>query len=90
MVKPIPDGYHSVTPYLIVKGAARALEFYKKAFNATEIYRFEGVSDPDDMAIVYAIESRDGTRGTLVDAFGVYSDPAVSTVVESIPVQRVA
>jgi PhnB protein len=42
MVKPIPEGYHSVTPYLIVKGAARALEFYKKAFNATELYRMEG------------------------------------------------
>jgi PhnB protein len=42
MVKPIPEGYHSVTPYLIVKGAARALEFYKKAFNATELFRMEG------------------------------------------------
>ena len=35
-VKPIPEGYHSVTPYLIVKGAAKAIEFYKKAFGATE------------------------------------------------------
>ena len=34
--KPIPEGYHSVTPYLIVKGAARAIEFYKQAFGATE------------------------------------------------------
>jgi PhnB protein len=42
MVKPIPDGYHSVTPYLIVKGVARALEFYKKAFNATELVRMDG------------------------------------------------
>jgi PhnB protein len=42
MAKPIPEGYHSVTPYLIVKGAARALEFYKKAFNATELYRLDG------------------------------------------------
>jgi hypothetical protein len=33
-------------------------------------HRFEGVSDPDDMAIVYALESVNGTRGTLVDAFG--------------------
>ena len=41
-VKPIPDGYHSVTPYLIVKGAADALEFYKKAFGATEIMRLAG------------------------------------------------
>jgi PhnB protein len=38
-VKPIPDGYHSVTPYLIVKGAARALEFYKTAFGAVERFR---------------------------------------------------
>jgi PhnB protein len=41
-VKPIPDGYHSVTPYLIVNGAARAIEFYKKAFGATELLRFDG------------------------------------------------
>src|SRR5947208_1814607 len=38
-VKPIPEGYHSVTPYLIVKGAAAALDFYKKAFGATELFR---------------------------------------------------
>src|SRR5262245_25656139 len=35
----IPDGYQTVTPYLIVRGAAQALEFYKKAFNASELYR---------------------------------------------------
>jgi PhnB protein len=40
-VKPIPDGYHSLTPYLIVEGAADALEFYKKAFGATELFRME-------------------------------------------------
>src|SRR5437016_2055917 len=39
-----------------------------------EVYRFEGISDPDDMAIVYAIESTTGVRGTLIDAFGVYAD----------------
>jgi PhnB protein len=37
--KPIPDGYHSVTPYLVVKGAAAAIDFYKKAFGATELFR---------------------------------------------------
>ena len=41
-VKPIPDGYHSVTPYLVISGAAAALEFYKKVFGATEIMRFDG------------------------------------------------
>jgi PhnB protein len=39
-VKPIPDGYHSVTPYLIIRNAANAIEFYKKAFGATELFRF--------------------------------------------------
>ena len=40
-VKPIPEGYGSVTPYLIVDGAARAIEFYKQAFGATETFRME-------------------------------------------------
>ena len=38
-VKPIPEGYHSVTPYLIVDNAAQALEFYKKALGAVELMR---------------------------------------------------
>ncbi len=43
-VKPIPEGYHTATPYLIIKGAARAIEFYKKAFGATELMR---MAQPD-------------------------------------------
>lgn len=38
-VKPIPEGYHSVTPYLVVAGAAEAIRFYEKAFGATEVLR---------------------------------------------------
>lgn len=38
--KPIPDGYHTATPYLILSDAARAIDFYKAAFGATEIMRF--------------------------------------------------
>jgi len=41
-VQPIPDGYHTATAYLIVKDAARALEFYKRAFSATELMRLAG------------------------------------------------
>jgi len=41
-VQAIPSGYHTATIYLIVKGAAKALEFYKKAFGAVELMRFEG------------------------------------------------
>ena len=41
-VKPIPDGYQAVTPYLIVSGAARALDFYTQVFGATELMRLAG------------------------------------------------
>jgi len=53
-----------------------------------EDYRFEGESDPDDMSIVYAIETRTGLRGTLTDAFGVYADPRVGAFVRTV--RRVA
>lgn len=51
MVKPIPDGHHSVTPTLTVKGASDAIEFYKKAFGAQEMMRFLG---PDGKSIMHA------------------------------------
>jgi PhnB protein len=44
VVKPVPDGFHTATPYMIIKGAAAAIEFYKAAFGATEIMRH---ADPE-------------------------------------------
>ncbi len=41
-VSPIPKGYHTATPYLVVRDTARALEFYKKAFGANELFRMPG------------------------------------------------
>jgi PhnB protein len=41
-VKPIPKGFHTITPALVVSDGVRAIEFYKKAFGAQEIYRIEG------------------------------------------------
>lgn len=43
-VSPVPEGYHTITPYLLVAGAAEAIEFYKKVFNATELLR---LTSPD-------------------------------------------
>ncbi len=37
--KPIPEGFHTLTPYLVVKDAAQAIDFYQRAFGAQEIYR---------------------------------------------------
>ena len=50
-VKPIPDGYHTATPYLRVRGADKAIDFYKKAFGAEEMVRMPG---PDGKTIMHA------------------------------------
>src|SRR2546421_5648107 len=50
-VKPIPDGFHTVTPYLTVKGGADAIEFYKRAFGAKERYRLPA---PDGKTVGHA------------------------------------
>jgi hypothetical protein len=68
--------------------AGRDETFRPQDLTIREVYRFEGVSDPDDMAIVYAISSASGVRGTLTDAFGVYSDPATSAALEDVPIRR--
>ncbi len=44
-VKPVPDGMHTVTPHLVCAGAANAIEFYKKAFNAVEGGRLAELPD---------------------------------------------
>jgi hypothetical protein len=49
-----------------------------------EYHRYEGVSDPDDMAILYALETLSGLRGTLADAFGVYADPEVGAFMRAV------
>ena len=54
-----------------------------------EVHRFEGVSDPDDTEILYAIESAGGVWGTLADAFGVYADPVTTAVLQHVPIARV-
>ena len=41
-VRPVPEGYSSITPYLIITGAAKAIDFYKRVFGATEVMRFGG------------------------------------------------
>jgi PhnB protein len=57
-VKPIPEGMHSLTPHLVCAGAASAIEFYKKAFNATEQTRLPG---PDGKLMHAAVRIGDST-----------------------------
>lgn len=47
-------------------------------------FRFEGESDPDDNAILYVIETNDGAKGTLIDAYGVYNDSRVASFMHDV------
>jgi hypothetical protein len=55
-----------------------------------DFYRFEGTSDPDDMSVIYAVETRDGTRGMLIDAFGTYADPAIAAIIDRMEFRLLA
>ena len=65
-VKPIPSGFHTLTPHLVVKGASKAIEFYKKAFGAEEIGRMPG---PDGKSIIHADLKIGDSHVLLVDEF---------------------
>lgn len=67
-----------------LRGVNSARTFPADEITISEYHRFEGVSDPDDMSILYAIETSSGIRGTLTDAFGVYSDPLLSAFLAKV------
>jgi hypothetical protein len=47
-------------------------------------FRFEGMSDPDDNAVLYVIETTDGTKGTLIDAYGIYNDVRIGRFLKEV------
>ena len=49
-----------------------------------DFYRFEGESNPDDMAILYALETNDGLKGTISAPYGVYSDEDVNDFLQTV------
>ena len=64
-----------------------------RTFKADEItivehYRFEGASDPDDMSVVYAIESNDGLKGIVADAFDLYGNPDLDRFLEKLKIRE--
>ena len=65
-VNPIPEGYYSLTPHLVVKGAGDAIEFYKKAFGAQELFRMPG---PDGKTVMHAELQIGNSRLMLGDEF---------------------
>lgn len=53
-------------------------------FEITEVYRFEGASDPGDESVVYGIQSRDGQKGVLVDGYGYSSTPRSEAILRKL------
>ncbi len=69
-----------------VPGSDRA--FGGHELKIVEHHRFEGISNPDDMSVIYAMEASDGTRGMIVDAFGVYANPELGAALQRIAMKE--
>lgn len=63
-------------------------KYKPKEVKAVNFYRFEGISNPDDMSILYAIETSDGRKGTLADAYGSYSDNEIGEFMNQIELNK--
>ena len=78
--------------YKVVKGKLFDLTNNKKykpaEVKAVNFYRFEGSSDPDDMSILYAIETCDGRKGTLTDAYGIYADDGMGEFMQLVQINK--
>lgn len=70
-VHPVPEGFHTLTPHIVVKGAAKALEFYKKAFGAEEVARMPA---PDGERLMHAEMKIGNSLVMIADDFPEYCD----------------
>ena len=92
MNKLLADGYSE--QFKVEKGKLTTTEnkhsYKAKDIKAVNFYRFEGPSSADDMSILYAIETIDGKKGTLVDAYGLYADEGITKFMQEVEVHKKA
>lgn len=78
--------------YKVEKGKLSDLtnnkKYKPKDVKAVNFYRFEGISNPDDTSILYAIETSDGRKGTLIDAYGLYSDDETGAFLQQVDINK--
>lgn len=70
-----------------LKCQQNAIELHPSDFKIVDVYRFEGMTDPDDETVLYAIEANNGQRGTLVDAYGPYSEAVSPEMAEKLTIR---
>ena len=58
--------------------------FSPEEVSINHFYRFEGESNPDDNSIVYAIETCNGEKGTLIDSYGIYNEPLITNFIKEV------
>src|SRR4051812_10454239 len=85
--KVIKNGY--LETFLVSSRGLHPQSDEEKTYTPTDVhvvnfYRFEGDTDPGDMSILYVIETSDGTKGTLVDAYGTYSDGKITSFMQEV------
>jgi len=82
----ISDGY--TEDFKITEQGLESLNQQKRyspeQIQIVNFFRFEGMSDPDDNAVLYVIETTDGTKGTLIDAYGIYNDARVGRFMKDV------
>ena len=84
--KIVKDGYEE--NFKVIDKGIQSLETEKKYkpgnVHIVNFYRFEGASDPSDSAILYVIETSDGAKGSLTDAYGMYADPEIDKFIQEV------
>jgi len=84
--KIVKDGYEE--NFKVTDKGLQSLETEKiylpEEVHIVNFFRFEGASDPSDSAILYVIETADGAKGSLTDAYGMYADPEIDKFIKEV------
>ena len=84
--KVVKDGY--AENFRVTEEGLQSLEtekfYHPDQVHIVNFFRFEGASDPSDSAILYIIETGDGAKGSLTDAYGMYADPHINEFIKEV------
>jgi len=86
LTKVVREGY--AENFKVVEEGLQSLEtekiYHPDEVHIVNFFRFEGASDPSDSAILYVIETTDGAKGSLTDAYGMYADPDIDQFIKEV------